>query len=118
VLNERFAELGPVAVRFLEGLVQTQRYGKDQAQRVLALLGTYTRADVIAALERAVRYGAYTAAAVQRILQTQARPRELPETLAEGERVLLPGTCSGGSIGPRPTSDYQGLIPQEPANDE
>ena len=29
------------AVRFLEGLLRTQRYGKDQAQRVLALLGTY-----------------------------------------------------------------------------
>jgi hypothetical protein len=118
VLCERFAELGPVAVRFLEGLVQTQRYGKDQAQQVLALLGTYRRSDVTAALERAVRYGAYSAAAVQRILLTQARPRDLSETLAEAERVRLPAPLSGEPIGPRPTSEYQGLLPQEPANDE
>ena len=62
-LEERFLELGPTAVRFLEGLLRTQRYGKDQAQRVLALLGSYTRHDLIAALERAVRYGAYAHAA-------------------------------------------------------
>ena len=67
-LEERFAELGEPGRRFLEGLLQVQRYGKDQAQRVLALLGTYARADLIAALERAVRYGAYSHAAVERIL--------------------------------------------------
>jgi transposase len=118
VLRERFAEMGPVAIRFLDGLVQTQRYGKDQAQRVLALLGTYSRADVAAALERAVRYGAYSAAAVERILAAQARPRELPETRAEAERLRLPQALSGEPIGPRPTSEYQPLLPQEPANDE
>lgn len=42
-LEERFAELGEPGRRFLEGLLQAQRYGKDQAQRVLALLGTYAR---------------------------------------------------------------------------
>ncbi len=118
VLQERFAELGSVAVRFLEGLVQTQRYGKDQAQRVLALLGTYTRGDVIAALERAVRYGAYSAVAVQRILQAQARPRELPAALTEAEHLQLPPAQAGEPIRPRPTSEYQGLLPQETGNDE
>ena len=54
-LEERFAELGEPGRRFLEGSPQAQRYGKDQAQRVLALLGTYAQADLIAALERAVR---------------------------------------------------------------
>jgi len=49
-LEERFAALGETGSRFLEGLLRTQRYGKDQAQRVLALLGSYARADLIAAL--------------------------------------------------------------------
>ena len=44
-LQERFDQLGTVAGRFLEGLMQAQRYGRDQAERVLALLGTYRRAD-------------------------------------------------------------------------
>ena len=74
-LEERFAELGEPGRQFLDGLLRAQRYGKDQAQRVLALLGTYTRSDLIAALQRAVRYGAYSHAAVERILGVQARPR-------------------------------------------
>jgi len=89
-LEERFAELGEPGRRFLEGWLQVQRYGKDQAQRVLALLGTYARADLIAALERAIRYGAYSHAAVERILSAQTRPRTILEALAEEETVADP----------------------------
>ena len=38
--------------------------------------------DLIAALERAVRYGAYSHAAVERILSVRARPRTALESLA------------------------------------
>jgi transposase len=113
-LEERFAELGPTAVHFLEGLLQTQRYGKDQAQRVLALLGSYSRTDLIAALERAARYGAYSHAAVERILSVQARPRSALETLAEDERRHLPPWADEEPVRPRPTSDYQHLGDPEP----
>jgi hypothetical protein len=117
VLRERFAELGPAAVRFLEGLLQTQRYGRDQAQRVLALLGSYARADVIAAMERAARYGAYSLAAVERILAVDGRPNSVLASLAEEERQRLPPGLHSDPIGPRPTSDYQPLLPKEPACD-
>src|SRR5208283_5915066 len=83
-------ELGEPGRRFLESWLQVQRYGKDQAQRVLALLGTYARADLIAALERAIRYGAYSHAAVERILSAQTRPRTILEALAEEETVADP----------------------------
>ena len=106
-----------MAVRFLEGLVQAQRYSKEQAQRVLALLGTYARADVVAALERAVRYGAYSLAAVERILAAQARPRTVLEALAEEERRSLPAAFTADPVPPRPTSDYQPLLPEEPDDD-
>ena len=36
-------QLGSMAVRFLEGLLDTQRCGWDHAQKILALLGTYHR---------------------------------------------------------------------------
>lgn len=114
LLRERFAELGPAAVRFLEGLLHAQRYGKDQAQRVLALLGTYARADLVAALERAVRYGAYGLAAVERILAAQARPQGLLAALAEEERRQLPPLLNVDPVAPRPTSAYQPLLPKEP----
>ncbi len=116
-LEERFAELGAPGRRFLEGLLRAQRYGKDQARRVLALLGTYARADLIAALERAARYGAYSHAAVERILAVRARPRPLWESLAEEER-RLPPWLGEDPVSPRPTSDYQDLCPSEPQADE
>ena len=45
LLKERFAELGAEAVRFLDAILQTRRCGKDEALRVLGLLGTYGRED-------------------------------------------------------------------------
>jgi transposase len=116
-LEERFAELGEVGRRFLEGLLRVQRYGKDQAQRVLALLGTYARSDVIAALERAVRYGAYSHAAIARILLVQARPKTTLEALAEEER-RLPSWLGEDEVSPRPTSGYQYLCESEEGEDE
>lgn len=113
-LQERFAELGTTAVRFWEGLLREQRYGKDHAQRVLALLGTYTRADLIAALERATRYGAYSHAAVERILSASARPKSVLETLAEDERRHLPPWLDAEPVPPRPTALYQHLCDPEP----
>ena len=111
-------ELGEPGRRFLEGLFQVQRYGKDQAQRVLALLGTYAQADLIAALERAVRYGAYSHAAVERILSAQARPKTILEALAEEERRQIPPWLGEDLVSPRPTSVYQDLCESEPHDAE
>ena len=112
-LQERYRELGEVAVRFLEGVLRSQRYGKDHAQRVLALLGTYTRADVLAALERAVRYGAYSHTAVERILAVQAQPKSLLQTLADEGRQPLPPLLDEPPITPRPTTHYQPLCAED-----
>jgi len=108
-LVERFADLGATGARFLEGLLREQRYGRDQARRVLALLGTYARQDVIAALERAARYGAYSHAAVERILSARAQPRSALEALAEDGRRHLPPWADDEPVYPRPTSAYQHL---------
>ena len=117
-LEERFAELGAPGRRFLEGLLQAQCYGKDQARRVLALWGTYAQADLIAALERAVRYGAYSHAAVERIRSAQARPRTILEALAEEERRQIPPWLGEDLVSPRPTSVYQYLCESEPHDEE
>jgi hypothetical protein len=55
--------------------VRVRRYGKDEAHRVLGLLATYARADLITALERACRYRAFSLTAVERILAAQAQPK-------------------------------------------
>ncbi len=116
-LRERFGELGAVAVRFLEGLLAAQRYGWDQAQKVLALLGTYRREDLLAALKRAVRYGAFSAKAVERILAVQARPKTCWDRMAEATSPLGELLCDDPTP-PRPAAEYQHLLFEEPDRDD
>jgi DNA replication protein DnaC len=89
LLKERFAEFGAHGVRFFDELIRTRRCGKNEAARVLGLLAIYHRDDLARALERAVRYRAYSWSAVERILATQARPRSVWESLeAEAQEQL------------------------------
>jgi transposase len=118
LLRQRFSELGSVAVQFLDGLLAKQVQGKLQAQQLLALVAHYQRDDVRAALERAVRFGAYSLAAVRRILAACARPKALLEELAELQRDALDPRLRDEAVGPRPTSDYQHLLlPEEPCDE-
>jgi transposase len=109
LLRERFAELGSVAGRFLDGLLASQRYGREQAVKVLALQSSYARVDLLAALERAVRFGAYALGAVERILAAQAQPQSVLQTLADQERRRLPAHLSDNPVSPRPTTEYHRL---------
>jgi hypothetical protein len=119
LLRERFLELGPAASRFLDGLLRDQRCGKAQARRVLALLGTYARKDWLAALDRAVRFGAYSAQAVERILAAQAKPKSALEALTdetpESFRLHLQPLLDE-PVRPRPPSEYLHLS-EDPHHD-
>jgi transposase len=118
LLRQRFGELGPMAVQFLDGLLAKQLQGKLQAQQLLALVAQYRRDDVRAALERAVRFGAFSLAAIRRILAATAKPKPLLEELADLQREALDPSLREDPIGPRPTSDYQHLLLPEEAADE
>ena len=118
LLRQRFGELGPIAVQFLDGLLAKQIQGKLQAQQLLALLAQYQRDDVRQALERAVRFGAFSLAAIRRILAACARPKPLLDELADLHRESLDPLLREDSIGPRPTSDYQHLLLPEESADE
>jgi hypothetical protein len=117
LLRQRFTELGPIAVTFLDGLLSRQVQGKLQAQHLLSLVAHYRRDDVRAALERAVRFGAFSPAAVRRILAANARPKPLLDELAELHRESLDPTLREDVIGPRPTSDYQHLLLTEESHE-
>jgi transposase len=110
LLKERFGELGAEGVRFLEGIVQTRRCGKDEAFRVLGLLATYRREDLVKALERASRYRAFSFSAVERILAAQARPRSDCEALQAEVREHLEDILQQPTLAPRPTAEYQELL--------
>ena len=117
LLQQRFSELGPMATQFLEGLLAKQIQGKLQAQQLLALLAHYQRADVLKALERAVRFGAFSLAAVRRILAATAKPRPLRDDLAELYKDPLDPSLREEPVGPRPTSDYQHFLSPEQAEE-
>jgi len=118
MLRGRFAQLGPLAVRFLEGLLAAQRCGWDQAQKVLALLGIYRREDLLAAMDRAVRYGAFSAKSIERILAVQARPKTCWDRMAEERPSHLGELLSDDPTPPRPATEYQRLLFEESNNDE
>lgn len=126
LLQERFAELGPLAARFFDGLRAAQRHSKEQGFKILALQSSYARADLLAALERAVRFGAYSLNAVERILAAQAKPQSVLDALAAQERRHLPAHLRDNPVSPRPTTEYGHLVeevtdhappPETPASD-
>lgn len=118
LLQQRFGELGSIAVQFLDGLLAKQIQGKLQAQQLLALLAHYQRGDVLKALERAVRFGAFSLAAMRRILAAIAKPKPLLDELTELYKDALDPSLRAEPIGPRPTSDYQHLLVPEETTDE
>jgi len=118
ILKQRYGELGETASRFFEGLVKNRRYGKDEAQKVLALLEIYRREDLLTAIERAVRYGAYSRSAVERILAVQASPKTVLDQLAEQEQQQLQELLEGESVEPRQSQEYQQLLFEENQEDE
>jgi transposase len=109
-LAARFAELGPEGPQFLEELVRARRYGKDEAHRVLALLATYARRDVIAALDRACRYRAFALTAVERILAAQAQPKSPLDVLADDAHAQIAALVADAPVPPRATADYATLF--------
>ena len=120
-LKQRYDELGDGAARFLEGLIRHRRYGKDEAQKVLCLLETYCRQDLVAALERAVRYGAYSRSAIERILAITATPKAALDKLAEQESRQLKSLLGNRPVTPRSAKEYGQLFrqqPSEPPDDE
>ena len=105
-----------MGVRFFEELLRARRNGKDEAARVLALLIVYRREDLARALERAVRYSAYSWPAVERILAAQAKPRSAMEALVIDAREQLDEILRQTPLAPRSTADYQPLL--EETDDE
>jgi len=118
ILRQQFAELGETANRFLEGLLKKQRCGKHQAGRVLALLRAYHRDDVLAAMERAVRYHAYALSSLERILAMQATPKASWQTLGQDQQQILEQLTEPDSIQPRSSAEYQHLLFEENDSDD
>jgi transposase len=113
LLRQRFQELGRESAGFFDQLVRTRRYGKDEAQRILALLATYRQEDLRLALERASRYRAFSLSAVERILAALAEPRPALESVDDQARQHLDELLRQDPVPPRSTAHYQRLLDSE-----
>lgn len=99
-LSARLSELGEQAALFAAGVCRAQRYRGTHLSDVLVLIERYNANDVLLAIERAVRYRAFDAGVVARILAATATARPLPSTEATRTRERL--RAQGAALaGPR-----------------
>ena len=96
--------------RSSRGSSANRRYGKEEAHRVLGLLATYERDDLLAALDRACRYRAYSLTAIERILAAQAQPRAPLAALAIEAADRIPPALREDSVPPRSGAEYLHLL--------
>src|SRR6202522_4058587 len=118
LLQQRFAEFGAEGVRFFDELLRARRNGKDEAARVLGLLTVYRREDLARALERAVRYRAFSWSAVERILAAQAKPRSAMEALTAEAKDQLDEILRQSPVSTRSAAEYQALLEETVTHDE
>jgi transposase len=79
ILRKRFAELGPVAQAFLDGLLKAELQPARHLQKILALLAPYGKDELLAALQHAVASNAFGASYVHNILLQRRAAKGLPE---------------------------------------
>jgi transposase len=106
-LRVAFADIDEKASAFLSALTKAQpRSAGYHARKVLALRERWGTADLLAALEHALEYGALEHQAVERILLVRGTPRRLDEYIAQtsAEKLDPPGGAT-----PRDLAEYDAL---------
>ncbi len=85
---------------------------------MLGQLANYEREDLIAAIDRARRYRAYSLTAIERILAAQAQPRTPLAALAREAADRIPPALSEESVPPRSGAEYLHLHNQDHDDDQ
>jgi len=111
-VREAFLELGEMAETFLKGL--TARHPRNcgfQARYILRMKEHYPSEDIHKAIEHAIRYHAFEARAIERILRAKAIPRTLESVRNERARQELQKTLP--KITQRSLDQYSELFGEE-----
>jgi len=111
-VREAFLELGDFAEEFLRGL--TQRYPRNcgfQARYILRMKEHYQSEDIHKAMEHAIRYQAFEARAIERILRAKALPRTLESV--RNERATQELQKALPQITQRPLDQYSELLRED-----
>lgn len=118
VLIHRMTELGECGVAFAAGVCRRKRFRGVHLARTLALQERYSLDDMVSALQRAVRFGAFDAERVTRILELTATPRVLPDTTVEGSLERLRQDLAHADVSPRKLDEYQRAFRGEAPTEE
>jgi hypothetical protein len=111
-VREAFLALGDGVEAFLAGLKETYpRNCGFHARFILHLKETYHADDITMALHHALRYQAFDAKAIERILLAKAKPRTLESVRNEQARKELEKTLP--RIEQRPLDEYCTLLSNE-----
>jgi hypothetical protein len=111
-VREAFLELGEMAETFLKGL--TERHPRNcgfHARYILRMKEYYQSEDIHRAIEHAIRYQAFEARAIERILRAKALPRTLESVRNERARQELEQALP--KITQRPLDQYSALLREE-----
>jgi transposase len=115
-VRQAFLSLGEAAEPFLAGLQEKNpRNCGFHARFILHLKETYHADDIHRALHHALRYQAFDAKAIERILRAKAQPRTLESLRNEQARKELEKTLP--QIAQRPLEDYCAFLTQEEKQD-
>lgn len=109
LLTERLAAWGEVAETFAARLRERKRYAGPELTHILGLQLTWSADNVVAALEHAMRYDAYDARAVERILEARFKPRSLKEQMADTTRAQIRAALRAHPVKQRALSEYAAL---------
>ncbi len=109
LLVERMTEWGPEAEQFAKQLRVHRRCPGPELHHILGLQLQWSADDIVKALGHAMRYDAYEARAVERILETRFKPRRLSEQIAESTRRRIRDLMKDHPVAQRPLSSYETL---------
>lgn len=120
LLQERLAAWGPSAEDFATKLRARKRYPGAELNHILGLQVTWSADDIVKALAHAMKYGAFDARAVERILEARHKPRRLAEQIADATRGHVREVMKGHPVEQRALSSYEtlrtgdGFLQEEP----
>jgi transposase len=115
-VRDAFLALGEATQPFLHGLKESfPRNCGFHARFILRLKETYHADDINMALQHALRYQAFDAKAIERILLAKAKPRTLESVRNEQARKELEKTLP--RIEQRPLDEYCSLLSNEEKED-
>jgi transposase len=110
VLLARFEAWGEPAVAYAKEVVRRQRYHRQQLAQILLLQERYSAQDLVAAMQHARRYGAYSARDVARVLEARATPRQPAEVLADAVRAHIRTSLGDSPVAQRSVGEYARLL--------